>query len=366
MKPAFQITGLSGLVRMRLISLSVTDESTEQSDTCTLELSDPRNEFDIPDDGHVISVSLGYETTLRDMGQFVIDSVKIAGPAHRITLEAKAAPFTAAGGFTGVQTRNTRSFDEITLGALVATIAGEHGLAPAISPELASQQLLHIDQTNESDINFLTRLARQFQAVCKPTFGRLVFAKRGEGKSVSGLALPSVSLDPTQVTSWSGTLGKRTNFAKVQTAHHDAETGETVTHDAEGSDVSGGGEIYQHAMPFATAEEAIAAAASMLDQFQRGAQEMSFNLPGNPNIFAEATISVSGFHPRLDGPWLVKRVEHRIESGGYTSSVSCELPGGEPGATRTAAKTAAAEKKATSYTGSASAVTWNPSTNSFE
>ncbi len=361
MTPAFDITGLSGLVRSRVISLSVTDESTEQSDTCTIELSDPRNEFDIPDAGHVISVSLGYETALRNMGQFVIDSVKIAGPAHRLTLEAKAAPFTAAGGFSGVQTRNTRSFDEITLGDLVATIAGEHGLAPAISPELASKELLHIDQTNESDINFLTRLARQFQAVCKPTFGRLVFAKRGEGKSVSGLALPSVSLDPTQVTSWSGTLGKRTAFAKVETTHHDPETGETVTHEVSGSEDSGG-EVYQHPTPFATADEALSAAASMLDQFQRGASEVSLTLPGNPNLFAEATITLAGFHPRLDGPWLVKRVEHRIDEG-YTSSLSCELPGGAAGVARATAATARAQQKATSY---APTTSFNPTTNQLQ
>lgn len=363
MKPAFQITGLSGIIGSRLISLSVTDESTEQSDTCTIELSDPRNEFDIPQAGHVIGVSIGYADVLRDMGQFVIDSVKIAGPAHRITLEAKAAPFTAAGGFSAVQTRNTRSFDEITLGDLVSTIAGEHGLAPAISPQLASVQLLHIDQTNESDINFLTRLARQFKAVCKPTFGRLVFAVRGEGKSISGLALPSLTLQPRHVTSWSATLGKRTNFSKVQTAHHDPETGETVVYDAEGGEFVGGAEVYQHPMPFASADEAMAAGASMLDQFRRGAQEVSISMPGNPNILAEATVTLNGFHPRIDGPWLVKRVEHRIESG-YTCNLSCELPGGDAGASRSAASAAATAKKQTNYTGEA--VQFNPSTNSFE
>lgn len=362
MTPDFRITGLANIVRSRLISLSVTDESTEQSDTCTIELSDPRNEFDVPEAGHVIGVALGYADNLRDMGQFVVDSVKIAGPAHRITIEAKAAPFTTAGGLSPVQTRNTRSFDNITIGDLVRTIAGEHGLTPAVSPELASVVLNHLDQTNESDINLLTRLARQYRAVCKPTFGRLVFATRGESKSISGQTLPTLTLTPQDVISWNGTLSKRTEFGKVQTSYHDNETGETVVYDADSDQLAEGSQVYQHPIPFASEDEAKAAGASMLDQFSRGAQEISISMPGNQSLMAEATITLSGFHPLLDVPWLVKRVEHSLSTSGYTSSLSCEIPGGQAGATRKATKASQSAKKATSY----APVTFNPDTDQLQ
>jgi phage protein D len=364
MRPAFRITGLSALVESRVLSLSVTDESTEQSDSCSIEISDPRNEFEVPETGHVITVALGYTDKLRDMGQFVVDSVKLSGPANRITIDAKAAPFTAAGGFSPVQTRNTRSFDDITLGDIVRTIAGEHGLQPAVSPDLASSALAHVDQTNESDINFLTRLARQYRAVCKPTFGRLVFATRGEGKSITGLSLPSVTLTPADVISWSGTLSKRTEFAKVQTTYHDNETGETTTYDAESDQFTEGAQVYQHPIPYASQEEAEAAGASMLDQFVRGAQEVSVSMPGNPSLMAEATVTLSGFHPLLDVQWLIKRVEHSIGSGGFSTSFSCEVPGGQSGVNRKATKAAKAAKKGTSYGGPS--VNFNAATNQLD
>lgn len=45
-------------------------------------------------------------------------------------------------------------------------------------------------QTAESDLNFLTRLARDLDATAKPAGGALVFVKRGEGKAVDGSDLP--------------------------------------------------------------------------------------------------------------------------------------------------------------------------------
>ena len=60
------------------------------------------------------------------------------------------------------QTQKTRSWPvNTTIGAMVSKMAGEHGMTPATSPELANVQLPHIDQSAESDINLLVRLAKR-------------------------------------------------------------------------------------------------------------------------------------------------------------------------------------------------------------
>ena len=59
----------------------------------------------------------------------------------------------------------------MTFGALVATIAGEHGLKAAVSSDLAKNQVGHNDQVNESDIAFLTRIAYRYDATAKPVEG---------------------------------------------------------------------------------------------------------------------------------------------------------------------------------------------------
>jgi len=76
----------------------------------------------------------------------------------------------------------TRSWDATTLGKLVETIAGEHGYTPKVDPELGAIPIPHLDQTAESDMALLTRLAAKHDAVAKPVAGFLVLARQGAAK----------------------------------------------------------------------------------------------------------------------------------------------------------------------------------------
>jgi hypothetical protein len=55
---------------------------------------------------------------------------------------------------------------------------------------LALIAIEHIDQSNESDLHLLTRLARQHGAVSKPVAGFRGFVSKGEAKSATGQQLP--------------------------------------------------------------------------------------------------------------------------------------------------------------------------------
>ncbi len=125
MTPAFTISfedsDLTALIQQRLISLQITDNTAEQTDSLTIELADGDRKMALPDRGGVISVALGYKGNMRDMGKFILNNVSIEGPPDRVTLGATSAPFTAAGNFKPFQTRKSRSFDDITFGNIVAT-----------------------------------------------------------------------------------------------------------------------------------------------------------------------------------------------------------------------------------------------------
>ena len=70
-------------------------------------------------------------------------------------------------------------------------IAGAHGLTPAITEALAEIVIAHIDQTHESDMSFLTRLAKRYDAVMNVKDTHLLFVPIGHGTSVSGKPLLS-------------------------------------------------------------------------------------------------------------------------------------------------------------------------------
>jgi len=347
MTPAFKIVSegkdLTPIYESRLVSITVTDQATEQSDSCSIELANHDGKLFIPDEGQLISVSLGYKNKLRRVGDFVVDSFSIDGPPDTITVSGKATPFAAVKGFKPFQTRKTRSWDQVTLGNLIRKVAGEAGLTAAVSPEFNGWLLHHLDQTNESDMNLLTRLARDWRAVMKVQMGYLIFVKRGEAVSISGTALASVVVDRSQCSRWSAQLGQRTKFSKVRTKFHDPATGKSMRVTASENDSmveeldpdeiddDGDATVYEHPLDYSDQLSAEQGAKSILDQTQRGSQTVSVTIAGNPDVIAEGNVILTGFQPKMNGAWCIKTVTHSLSKSAFSTTVQGEAPGGEAG-----------------------------------
>ena len=206
MQPIFRIYAdhveITAAIRDRLIELVVTDEAGIQSDELKLTLDDRRREdgaiAQLPRIGTVLTVSIGYaETRLVSMGRFIVDEVEIRSPPATLTVSAKAADMVGP-----FRSPKTRSWDETTLGKLVAAIAAEHRYQAKIDPALGAIAIPHLDQTAESDMALLTRLAAKHDAVAKPVAGFLVLARQGAAKTITGLALPTIRLAVSDLAEW--------------------------------------------------------------------------------------------------------------------------------------------------------------------
>jgi phage protein D len=101
--------------------------------------------------------------------------------------------------------------------------ASKHSLIPKVSGDLADIVLSHLDQTNESDMHLLTRLAKDYGAIAKPSAGNLIFALQGLAKSVSGVFLGTTTIDIKGVISWSYTESERENYGNVKSETTDFE-----------------------------------------------------------------------------------------------------------------------------------------------
>lgn len=114
-----------------------------------------------------------------------MDEIDYSWSPRRLTIRAKGAPVSESLG-----ERKERSWHDKTLGVIATTIAKEHGLTPMISGLLKDQVIAHIDQTNESDINFLSRVAKVNDAICTVKSERLLLSPVAACTSVSGTAIP--------------------------------------------------------------------------------------------------------------------------------------------------------------------------------
>lgn len=317
---------ITAVVASRLISLTLTDAVGMESDTLEITLSDndPMAPIEIPPTGAELELSLGYDGINLPMGMFVCDEVELAGWPGEMVIRARAATYDKSkGGKSDLQTQKTRSWPKGTkLGDMVSKIASEHGMEPAVAASMKSITLPHTDQADESDINLLIRLAKKYDGIVKPANGKLVMAKRGESKSVSGEALAPVLLDPTDCTAFRMVMAKRETAGMVVAYWH-------AVKQAKRNEVKvGKGEPVRRLKQYYPTEEmALAAARADLSKRERGQETVAVTCTGAPLIAAECPLILGGFRPGVDGEWLIKRVTHRLDaSGGYV----CDLEGERP------------------------------------
>jgi phage protein D len=158
-------------VNARLVSLRLEETRGEDADRLDLTLSDHDGKLAIPRQGATIAVAIGWEgQPLVDKGTFKVDEVEHSGAPDQVTIRARSADLANT-----LRQRRDQSWHQLTLEQILRTIATRNGLTPRIHAALASVALAHIDQTNESDLNFLTRLGKRYDAVATAKKGHLLF-----------------------------------------------------------------------------------------------------------------------------------------------------------------------------------------------
>lgn len=320
MKVAYQIvangSNITALVADRLLSAEITDQAGVKSDRLTLVIDDRDQRLELPETGAKIEVSLGYSNgPLVKMGAYTVDEVSVSGPDRELTIRANAVDMTG-----GIKAPKERSFDNITLGALVRTIAGDNGLTPAIASELASRQLGHVDQT-ESDMQLLQRICADQGATCKVADGRLVVAAHASGKTTAGGDLPEAIITAGDCAAWNAVIAKRNNYKAVkaywQNLNNANRTGVTA---------GSGNPTLSLKNTYASQDEAKRAAESRLKTLQRGTGKVTISgLIGDPTMSAERTATLVGFRAGVDGDgWVINSVTHSFSDDGYTCSLELE------------------------------------------
>lgn len=326
---------ITARIRDRLLSLQITDESGLKSDAMAIVLDDRDHQIITPRKGVELRCYMGYkESGLFDMGLFVVDEVEIAGPPSKLTIRAKAVALEDSSTVSGITAKlkeeRSRSWHGLTLGQIIRTIAGESGYGTKIDAELAAVPVPHVDQTAESDMNFLTRVAYAFDAVFKVAGSNLLFLPRNA--TIEGLEkvlihgpLSDQATNDTALE-WNLSSPERQEYGRVVATYYDQSAAEIVEVVA-GSD----GLIKTLSDPYPDFLRASRAANAELNRLQRAKNEGSLTVVGNPLLMAETVAALDGFRPELNGKWLVEKATHTIDDQGYVTNINFKSRGGGNG-----------------------------------
>lgn len=328
--PAFEVeAGRSDITRLiddHLLDLRLTLTSDPASDRLELTLSDAENRLAVPAAERELRVSLGYrDAPLAPMGVYYHDESDVELAPRRLTVRATAADFRRR---SGLKAPRRRSWTNVSLGDLVRTIAAEHGYRASVAPSLAGVVVAHIDQTSESDVHLLRRLARQYDATSKAAGGYLLFMPRGRGQSaVTGQALPEVEYAPNEpaggernVLSASYTVRGRPRYGAVVATYQDVASAELV-HVRAGA----GSPVYEIREPYPDRAQAEAAAKARLARFARQTRELRMTVPGDPRLVSEGVVSLANWPEAASSRWTILRAEHVLsKQRGYVTTITAE------------------------------------------
>lgn len=169
---AYEQKDITGEVSPYLISLVYTDYLGDQSDELAVEFEDVDGRWIrgwYPEQGDALSLGLGDQFTgLVALGNFEIAEIEYRHPPSVVAIKALSTGITKAN-----RTLRPKSYEKTTLAKIVRIVAAR--LKLSVTGKVRDIPIERITQYQERDVEFLTRLARQYGHTFKIVDKTLVF-----------------------------------------------------------------------------------------------------------------------------------------------------------------------------------------------
>lgn len=359
--PAFMLTlgghDITANLSRRLISLTMTDNRGFEADQLDIELDDSDGLVAMPVRGAVLSLFLGWQgAALISKGQFTVDEIEHRGAPDILTIRARSADFRGS-----LNSRREASYHDTTLGAVVTQIAQRNKLVASLAQGFTEITIPHIDQSQESDIKFLTRLAERNGAEVSVKASKLLFLNAGRGVTASGKPIPMMTIEHSDGDRHQFTIADRNAYSGVtanwlytkdpqpkkqqvklqrkakpqhwRALQHPKARSTTIKaikppEERQGEYLAGEADnVLALTTIYASKAQAMRAAQAKWDKLQRGVAEFLINLAiGRADLYPETPVTVQGFKSVIDQQvWTITKVVHSLGERGYTTALELEV-----------------------------------------
>ena len=326
-------------------SVTYTDYLSGQSDELEVELEDADGRWArhwYPGQGDTLSLKIGYEAApLLPCGAFEIDEIEFAQPPATVSIRG-----LATGVKKSVRTRVGRAYENTTLAAIAQRIAKRNKLT--LTGKIRDIRIDRVTQYQERDVEFPTRLAREYGYAFKIVGSKLVFTELASLRDGDAV----LTLTATDLISIRLRDKIKDIYQEAKVKYHDPKTKKLVVYGVKGDQVtevgqttvstkkqsgqSTSGDTLKLSTRSGSKAAAQAKAQAALDDANLQQTAGSLTVPGNPKLVAGTTFELADCG-KLSGKYLVESARHRLDrGGGYVTELEVKrvaLPASGAGST---------------------------------
>lgn len=246
------------------------------------------------------------------MGSFTVDEIEYAGFPDVVKIKAVSAAKTTSMS----EEKKTKGWETTTLKNIAQEIATKQQYTLMYTALDISLQ--RIDQREESDLTFLSRLATQFGVNLKVHDEKIIFfgAKEADAQKASLVITKKGSMhSPLSYSFKQSAQGKA---KKAQATYHDPAKNETLQQTITPKEPEPSGQTLTLNQRAENAAQHMALTQGALRTANENETTASMEFMGMPSLVAGITVLVQGFG-KFDGNYFVTSVEHKVAPA-YTTS----------------------------------------------
>ncbi|MGH7914719.1 MAG: phage late control D family protein [Candidatus Binataceae bacterium] len=297
-----------------VLSLSYVDELGGRSGELEIELEDRERRWQgtwFPQQGDAVNLLIGYSgELLLPCGDFQVDDLELEGPPDVFHLRCLPAWITPS-----LRTRNSFGYENQTLLQIATTIAVRHGMTVVGAASQRDLTYSRITQRQETDLEFLHRLAVEHDYDFTVRGTQLVFHSRA-GLEARAAAL---TLYRNTVERFSFVTKTHRIYSRAQTAYFDPQNKQLYTQTARANPTVATEDVLKVVARCENGQQALERASAALHDANRLLVTGRLVAPGTPLLLAGNNVALSGWGV-MDGKYMIERARHRLSRAtGYVS-----------------------------------------------
>lgn len=324
---------ISAALSEYLLSVSYIDNMSNKADDLQLTLEDRQHLWQsawFPEKGAKLNVKFITEnwqgSSIKDIGSFEVDEIETAAPPSTVSIKAVSVPYE--NNLRGAE--KSRSWEKAELKTISNDIASAAGLELFFDTE-ENPIINRIEQTEESDLQFMMRLCNSYGLAIKVQSQKLVIFDEAKYESEDAIftLIPEhyEVLQPVIGMQYIPVLSSyrfRSKLRDIYSAAHlkytDSKTNNTIEYTFKVPD-----KMETKTLELNEQVSSIAEAMRFTKKALRNknCEEItgSFDTMGNFEFYAGMTINVLGYG-KFDGKYIITSINHKVGSG---YKMSCNI-----------------------------------------